>query len=293
MMITILHASDLHFGRHHDAPAAQALLASTRSLAPDVVVLTGDFTQRAKVREYREASAFVGQLPDVPTVVTPGNHDVPLYRVWERFFQPYRNYRRWISSALDSVTAVDGGVFVSLNSSAPRRAIVNGRIRERQLRLAAAAFREAGVDDAKIVVLHHHLSPAPDYERDRPLPGARGILEALERMGVELVLAGHLHRAYIGNSLDTHPGEDREHGIVIVQSGTTTSARGRAREKAKCSFNLVRVTGEFLEISHFMYFDELTGFAPFSMHVFPRSRRRYFSEDPFGRVFAKPDVGDD
>jgi 3',5'-cyclic AMP phosphodiesterase CpdA len=283
-MLTILHGSDLHFGKHHDSVAAEAFLRSAREIGPDLIVLSGDFTQRAKVREYEEARRYLGALPHVPTVVTPGNHDVPLYRIWERLLQPYRNYRSWISPELDSVTTLDGATVVALNSAAPRRAIVNGRIRPHQLALAASALREAAPDSVRIVVLHHHLSPAPDYERDRPLPGAHRILDALEKLGVELILAGHLHRAYIGNSLDTYPGEDREHGIVIVQSGTTTSKRGRARERSRCSFNLVRVTKELLEISHFMYFEKFGGFAPFSMHVFPRREAQYFDEDPFGRV---------
>jgi 3',5'-cyclic AMP phosphodiesterase CpdA len=280
-VITILHASDVHFGPPYHEVAGEAFQAAARSVGPDLIVVSGDFTQRAKVREYEAARAWLDRLPRVPLVVTPGNHDVPLYRVWERLTDPYRNYRTWISPELDSVTRIPGLIVVSLNSTAPLRAIVNGRIDEVQVRFAARAFQEAEPTDARIVVAHHHFAPAPDYEGDRPMPGARDVLDRLNALEVEMILGGHLHRAYIGNSLDVYPGADRSHGIVIVQSGTTSSLRGRARERAKNSFNVIRLAKDHLEITHFMYFEDVQGFAPFSMHAFPRRDHRYFPRDPF------------
>lgn len=268
--ITIVQASDLHFGKPHDPAAASAFLADVRVLSPDLIVLSGDFTQRAKLHEYAAAAEFIQGLPEVPVVVTPGNHDVPLYRVWERIFAPYRNYRAHIREELNTVQGIPGVTAVSLNSTAPYRAIVNGRITGEQLAFAREAFQSAPEEDLRIVVAHHHLAPAPDYEGDRPLPKARRILEAFQEMGVHMVMGGHLHRAYIGNSLDVHPGPHRDRGIVIVQSGTTTSSRGRAREQAKKSFNVVQVTEDRLEVTHRMYFEEAGGFAPLSTHAFPR-----------------------
>jgi 3',5'-cyclic AMP phosphodiesterase CpdA len=283
-MLTILHGSDLHFGKLYSEQVGEAFAKAAASLAPELVILSGDFTQRAKVHEYQAARDFIARLPGVPTVVTPGNHDVPLYRVLERIFDPYKNYREYISRDLDTVTRVDGAVVVALNSAAPHSAIVNGRIRRRQVELAARVFSEAARDEAKILVAHHHFAPAPDYQGDRLLPRAKQILDAFSGMGVELIFGGHLHRAYIGNSLDVYPGRDRAHGIVIVQSGTTTSRRGRAREQAKNSFNVVRLAKDHLEVTHYMYFEEIDGFAPFSMHAFPRRRDRFFRYDPFRTV---------
>jgi len=280
-MVTILHASDIHFGDPYNPVVGEAFQAAARSVRADLIVLSGDFTQRAKVHEYEAARRWIDQLPDLPMVVTPGNHDVPLYRVFERIFHPYRNYRRWISEELDSVTRIPGVVVVSLNSTKPLRAIVNGRIDPEQLEFAARAFQECDPGDTRIIVAHHHFAPAPDYEGDTTMPRAREVLDALNQMKVELILGGHLHRAYIGNSLDVYPGEDRDHGIVIVQSGTTTSRRGRAREQARNSFNVVRIAHDHLEITHFMYFEDLGRFAPFSMHAYPRRGTRYFARDVF------------
>jgi 3',5'-cyclic AMP phosphodiesterase CpdA len=279
-MTTLVHGSDLHFGRPHDPGVAEAFREAILETDPDMVVLSGDFTQRAKVREYRQARQWLDGLPRVPVVVTPGNHDVPLYRVWERLVDPYRNYRRWIRDRLNTVTRISGVTVVALNSSAPRRAIVNGRLDPDQIEFARAAFQESDPADLKVVVAHHHLAPAPDYEGDRPLPRARQILDALEEMGVDLILGGHLHRAYIGNSLDVYPGKDRDRGIVIVQSGTTTSRRGRAREAAKNSFNVIQVGPDTVRVVHHMHFREAGGFAPLSAHLFPRSPARWFSGDP-------------
>lgn len=280
-LITILHASDVHFGPPYNEVAGEAFQAVARTVAPDLIVVSGDFTQRAKVGEFEAARAWLDRLPRAPLVVTPGNHDVPLYRVWERLFDPYRNYRTWISPELDSLTRIPGLVVVALNSTAPLRAIVQGRIDPAQVAFAARVFQDAAPADARIVVAHHHFAPAPDYEGDKAMPGAREVLDALSTAGVELILGGHLHRAYIGNSLDVYPGTDREHGIVIVQSGTTSSRRGRARERAKNSFNVIRLAEDHVEITHFMYFSDVGGFAPFSTHAFPRRKYGYFPRDPF------------
>ena len=119
------------------------------------------------------------------------------------------------------------------------------------------------------MVAHHHLAPAPDYEGDRPLPRARAILDAFRAMGVELAMGGHLHRSYIGNSLDVSPSAGRDRGVVIVQCGTTTSLRGRAREKAKNSFNVIRLASEKLEVAQYLYFQDPERFAPVGVHPFP------------------------
>src|SRR5690606_38883914 len=121
----------------------EAFQVSARAVAPDLIVVSGDFTQRAKVHEYQAARAWLDRLPQVPLVVTPGNHDVPVYRVWERLTAPYRNYRSWISPDLDTVTRIPGLVVVALNSTAPLRAIVNGRIDRAQIEFAATAFAQA------------------------------------------------------------------------------------------------------------------------------------------------------
>jgi 3',5'-cyclic AMP phosphodiesterase CpdA len=224
----------------------------------------------------------MARLPDVPTVVVPGNHDVPLYRIFERTFAPYNLYREYINPELDMVLRHDRAVIVALNTTAPLRAITNGRIRASQLELCARIFADVPVGTARIVVTHHHLAPAPDYEGGQVMPHAQRVLERLQDLGVDIIMGGHLHRAYIGNSLDVHPGGTRAHGIIIVQSGTSASRRGRAREREKNTFNLIRISDAVVRVTHYMFFDEVEAFAPVSRHTFPRPGKHYLVEVSVG-----------
>lgn len=274
-MLNLLHISDLHFGPPYVPDAGAALLRQAAELEPDVVVASGDFTQRAKPEQFADARALLDRLPDVPKVVVPGNHDIALWRIFERLFRPRELYKKYISEELDSVLRVPGAVIVSLDSTSPRRAISNGRIHLDQLDFCERAFRDAPEDAVKIVVAHHHFAPAPDYERDQTMPKARRALDRFVELGVEMILGGHLHRAYVGNSLDVYPGRHRDRGIIIVQSGTTTSRRGRAREQEKNSFNLIRLDEKMLRVTHYLYDDGESAFVPVSRHIFPRPGRPF------------------
>ncbi len=273
--MNILHVSDLHFGPPFVPKVGEALLRQVPGWEPDLIVASGDFTQRAKEHQFAEARAFLDRLPDLPLVVVPGNHDVPLYRVFERLFRPRELYRKHISPELDTVHYLPGLTLVGLDSTSPRRAITNGRIHRSQLVFCREAFAEAPPEDMKIVVTHHHFAPAPDYERDQTMPKARRALDSFVEMGVEMILGGHLHRAYIGNSLDVYPGQKPNRGIIIVQSGTATSRRGRAREREKNSLNLIRLTGEMVHITHFLFHDGEETFLPSSRHIFSRPGRPF------------------
>mgnify|MGYP001827007815 CR=1 FL=1 len=168
----ILHGSDLQVGKPFRPDRADAFLAVAAEVDPDLVVVSGDLTQRAKRREYEIVREFLGAMAPRPTVVTPGNHDVPLYRVWERALSPYRNWRRFVSTELDSVTALPGATVVALNSSAPRRAIVGGRIDQHQVALARRAFADSALGSHRILVAHHHWVSTPSGEGGRPHPKA-------------------------------------------------------------------------------------------------------------------------
>lgn len=272
-MLSILQLSDLHFGSAYIPRVGQAALDAAQEIDADAIVVSGDLTQRAKPREFQEAAAFLDQLPDVPRLIVPGNHDVPLYRIIERLTDPYKHYRAIISDDLDPVIQLSGCVLVGMNSTSPRRAITNGRLHMDQLDHCSRVLSEVPEDWVRIVVAHHHFAPAPDYLHDQTMPKARRAMERFVELGVEMILGGHLHRAYIGNSLDFYPGHNRQHGVIIVQSGTTTSRRGRGREREKNSFNLIQIDDATISVTHYMFFDEANQFFPFSRHLFPRAGR--------------------
>ena len=247
-MLTVLHGSDLHFGKPHRPGVAAGFLELARKVEPDVIVLAGDFTQRAKAREFEQARAYLGQFQGIPCVVTPGNHDVPLYRLHERLFAPLRNYRTFISEELDSSTRIGGAVFVALNSSDPHRGIVNGRIEDHQLQFLARIFQETSGANVRIVVTHHALAPPPDGGSESVLPNNGTILDRFRELGVDLVLSGHLHRGFVTSSSVVRPSH-RGHGdVAVVHSGTAASSRGRAAEKGENSVNVLRIGAEDIEV---------------------------------------------
>lgn len=276
--MNILQISDLHFGPFYQSEVGEAMMRAAEELESDIIIASGDYTQRAKEQEFKDAREFMASLPTRPIIVTPGNHDVPLYRVFERIFSPYKLYKEYISEELDTVHRYEHAVVVALNSTAPLRAIVNGRIRQWQLDFAKKAFENTPAGVARIIVAHHHFAPAPDYEGGQVMPKAKRAVDCFTELKVDMIIGGHLHRAYIGNSLDIYPSKDRDHGIIIVQSGTTTSRRGRARETEKNSFNHIRIAEGVIRVTHYMYFSDVEGFAPVSRHLFPRAGTYYLRE---------------
>ena len=274
-MLTLLHISDLHFGPPFLPEAAEAVVRFAPEVDPDAVIVSGDLTQRAKPEQFRDARRFIDRLPEVPTLVVPGNHDVPLYRVWERLTRPHEAYLSHSGAPRESVLRLPGTVIVGLDSTSPRRTLTRGRITRRQVDWAMGHFDSADPDDLRIVVAHHHLVHAPDALSDRSMMGGKRAARRFIEGGVDLALGGHLHRAFIGNTLDFFFDSPRDRGMIIVQAGTTTSRRGRGRERERNSLNVVRVHDSWLEITHHLYFEDEDAFSPLSHHVFTRTGHRF------------------
>lgn len=238
-MRRVAHLSDLHFGRVDDA-VLDPLRRRVRSLAPDLVVVSGDLTQRARAGEFREARAFLDTLPH-PQLVVPGNHDVPLYNVFARFFRPLAGYRRAISSDPEPAY-LDEEIAVLGVNSARSFAFKGGRVSAAQLERVQALCR-ARVDAVKIVVTHHPF----------------GAPERLGECGVDLVVAGHLHTSRVGHA---------DERVLMVQAGTATSRRTRAEPNA---FNLIKVWPRRVEVDHYVL--KRGGFARATTEAFQRKDR--------------------
>src|SRR4030095_11831424 len=151
-MRTIVHLSDLHFGRIDPAVVAP-LIETIRQIKPDLVAVSGDLTQRARSHQFEEARAFLDELPK-PQIVVPGNHDVPLHNVFARFLEPLTKYRRHITSDLRPFYYDDEIAVMGVNT-ARSLTIKGGRINEEQV--AWMRERLCACDPAvvKIVVTHH------------------------------------------------------------------------------------------------------------------------------------------
>ncbi len=265
-MRTILHISDVHFGPPHLPKVSQGVLDFIGDHKPSLVVLSGDLTQRARPEQFQQARAFVDSIP-VPTIVVPGNHDVPLYRVWERAFNPFGCYRKHFSEELEPTWRDDELLIVGINT-AFGWTVKEGRIKLRRLLEVAKIFEEAPANLLKIVVAHHHMIPPPNFGTQRVLGNAFEAIDLFSTAGVDLILSGHLHQTYIGNSEEFYP--KGRPPVVILHSGTTTSRRGRGGEREKNSCNWIRVDGKSMIVSHYRWHDSLGRFAEHSRHWYPR-----------------------
>lgn len=266
-MRTILHISDVHFGPPHLPRVSEGVLEFVERHRPSLVVLSGDLTQRAKPEQFREARAFVDRIP-VPVIVVPGNHDVPLYRVWERAFNPFGCYRRHFSEELEPVFRDEELLIVGINT-AFGWTVKEGRIKLGRLLEVARIFEETPADLFKIVVAHHHLIPPPNFGSQRVLGNAYEAIDLFSGVGVDLILSGHQHQTYIGNSEEFYPKKGRP-PLVILHSGTTTSRRGRGAERERNSCNWIRIDERSMIVSHYRWHDSLERFAEHSRHWYPR-----------------------
>ncbi len=244
-MRTLVHLSDLHFGRT-DPALIEPLLASVQSLQPDCVVVSGDLTQRAKPHEFDQARAFLDRLP-TPQVVVPGNHDVPLYRAFERMLQPFGNYRRVIGDDLEP-SFIDNEIAVLGINSARVMSLKGGRINKTQIESIRSRIAELPQGIARVIVTHHPFD-LPGVDGDVKLVGrARQAMEVFSTCGVDLLLAGHFHTSHAGDTSRRHdlPG----YAALAVQAGTATSTRSRGEVNA---FNVLRVSAEAISVERHMW----------------------------------------
>ncbi len=201
-MARIAHLSDVHFGAHDPAvvAGAEAWLAEHR---PDLVVISGDFTQRARVEQYREAGAFLDRLEaaGLKTLGVPGNHDVPLYDVVCRFARPLHRYRRYIDDELCPWFENDRLAVLGINT-ARSLTIKDGRINREQMELIRARFRDVPDDRTKVLVTHPPLFAMPIVEEglSKVVGRHERAIEAVCEAGVHILLAGHFHRSFSGSA---------------------------------------------------------------------------------------------
>ncbi|MEI7768788.1 MAG: metallophosphoesterase family protein [Chloroflexales bacterium] len=269
MRYRILHISDVHVGPPFRAEIAQRLIVQAHAIKPDVLVISGDFVQRADFAgQWRAAKELRAALP-APQLVVPGNHDVPLFNAHLRLLNPLGRYRRYISPDLNPVFELPGLAVVGA-CSAHGLTVDGGRLSSDQIGRLRTALGRYGPEICKVVVWHHPVVNPPGLHKDRRIDGAGAAMALLDECGAELLLCGHVHVSYVGNTRDV--AHDLRRGTIICQSGTTTSRRGHGRERGQNSCNLIEVEDRAIRISQLLYADEAGRFVPVAEHTFPRDR---------------------
>jgi 3',5'-cyclic AMP phosphodiesterase CpdA len=245
----IAHLSDVHFGRLTDERIVPALVDDVNDAGVDLVAFSGDLTQRALPEQFKAAAEMIASL-DAPTLVVPGNHDV--YAWWhnpfKRVMSPVARFRSYISEDLMPTYEADGVAVLGLNS-AHGKTVKGGRIRTRALNAMEDFFSEQAPSTFKVLVVHHHLTKLKALGQHDVARKARQALDAAGRVGVDLILCGHLHISHI-EPVEIVPGA---HRIVIASAGTATSNRGRKAHQNANFYNLIHISPEHFTVEERRY----------------------------------------
>lgn len=262
-MRTIVHLSDVHFGRVN-AAVITPLIDAITGIAPDLVAVSGDLTQRARSHQFIEARAFLDRLPQ-PQIVVPGNHDVPMHNVLARFFQPLRKYKRYVTNNLEPFYQ-DNEIAVLGMNTARSLTIKGGRVNDKQISSMIDRFCSIDDDLVRIVVTHHPFD-LPTGHSERDLVGrARMAMAAFAECKTDVLLAGHLHVSHTTHSASRY--KIAGHSALVVQAGTATSSRGRGEAN---SFNLVRIESPHISVERLEWLPERGTFAPVTTERFTRT----------------------
>jgi 3',5'-cyclic AMP phosphodiesterase CpdA len=240
-MTRLLHLSDTHFGTEQPEVVA-ALLSLAAELRPEVAVLSGDVTQRARPAQFAAAGAFMNQLSASVKLVIPGNHDLPLFNLWARLWHPYRGFQRAFGSLAPSY-ASDRLLVLCVNTTRAWRHQA-GVLSGQQIEQVAARLRQARSQQLRVVVTHQPLAIITAKDRKNLLHGHQQAVQVWAQAGADLVLGGHIHLPYVralgeAGEFSAPPPHELPHpppatlasdpGLWVVQAGTAVSHRLRGR----------------------------------------------------------------
>jgi 3',5'-cyclic AMP phosphodiesterase CpdA len=229
----LLQISDPHFGTEQ-APVVEALLALATELQPDVYLLSGDITQRARRAQFDAARAFVDRLPPGIRLVIPGNHDIPLFNLGSRLLAPYHGFQQAFGDALEAELSTPDLLLIALNTTRWWRH-KHGELDAAQVARVRARLRRSSAAQLRVVATHQPIAVPDPQETHNLLRGREPALPAWAEAGVDLLVGGHIHLPYV-IELSDRLGLPRR--LWCVQAGTALSHRVRAG--IPNSVNLIR-----------------------------------------------------
>jgi len=285
----VAHISDLHFGRT-DPAVVEALVAELNRDPPDLIVASGDFTMRARRKEYAQARAFLDRLT-APWIAVPGNHDIAYFKLFTRFFHPFGRYRRFIARETEPTFLDDEIAVVCLNTVrtwAPETDWSQGKITRAQIARTEERLAALPRHVFRIVVGHHPFMPPPWDAEARLVGRADEALDAFRRHGVGLTLAGHLHRHY--SRFAEAPETGIEPGLVSVDRGTVRAGGGRLLAVQAGSATSTRLRGNEPNAYNRIVIED--GRATVSVRVWTGSAFEDAREDDFVPAPAEAQAGE-
>lgn len=262
-MRRLAHLSDLHFGRVEQR-TADALAESVLAAKPDVIVVSGDLTQRAKHREFQAANEFLSRF-DVPKVVVPGNHDVTVPLTIGSLKRSLSRYRRHVSEDVSPFYSDDEVAIAGVNT-ARRFVIKGGRVNLDEARQACEELRAAGEDKVRVVVTHHPLDVSDSYEAKELVGRADAAMQLFAECKVDVFLAGHLHTTCLLQSATRY--RIAGYSALIVNGGTACSTRTRGEVN---SWNLIDVSPELLRVQQMVLEADAHSFTPKPLQDYRRN----------------------
>lgn len=256
-MRRLVHMSDLHFGR--DRPELlEPLKQAVNDLGPDLIVISGDLTQRATELQFAAAAGFIQGLTS-PVITIPGNHDLPLHNLFLRIFLPWRRYRRWIAADLEPRFSDEEIVVIGVNT-VNRFAWQQGWLKTRAISKICSAFAGISAQRTRVVVLHHPLEHLID-ENKRLMRNAGLGLKELSDCGTDLVLSGHLHSWHAGPFAVVEGRRTALH----VHAGTSLSNRLRGEIN---DFNLLEISSDQIAVYRHAFSDTNAAFSVVATSTF-------------------------
>jgi len=225
----LAHISDSHFGTE-DPLVCSALRTDLLTEAPDLIVLTGDITQRARTDQFIAARAFLDGLAPLPVLALPGNHDLPLFDLLARFRAPYDRFLRYISPSLGPIWQKQELAVLGINSTR----LMRHKHGDLSMVLIDEVARklERMRHRFKVVSLHHPLRVFGAEDRNNRVRHAEEAIARWSEAGADLFLGGHIHLPSCVTG--GHPGKQ----TIFVQAGTAVSTRRRGG--CPNSYNVIR-----------------------------------------------------
>jgi 3',5'-cyclic AMP phosphodiesterase CpdA len=231
--LRIAHLSDPHFGTIKPG-VREGLIKTLTGLQPDLILLTGDITQRARAWQFQEAREFTHALRPKTFIAVPGNHDIPMYNVLMRLFDPYRGFKRLFKDQLEKDHRHGDVMVLGLNSTSRWRSIQGDfNLKHLEARLKSQPEKT----QVHLAAFHHPMDCDKPQDDKNLLKQKDESMQLFDKYGIDLILGGHIHDPYVGLSSRRYKNLQRR--IIICVAGTCLSRR--TRKGAPNSFNWIEV----------------------------------------------------